>query len=201
MTAQVAERIIVDGRPQPLFADPLRELVERHKIRLGSPYLVSTSNYRGYVGTWEILDARFCLVRLDWPAWNDSGRLELPISDAVRRRLLRAAKCDAFPIHAHWFNGVVRMAVGKRLIYGHLGWSHWFERQRIVHVKSGAVVRDRDVDTRAMLERWLRRHPEDARRLLPDNREPLGPLCWFDTESGAERWPPDYVRVPDPDRS
>jgi len=56
-------------------------------------------------------------------------------------------------------------------------------------------VRDRTVDTRAILERWLRRNPQAADRL--SNPDPLGPLMWFDDgdeDWEAEWWPPDYVR-------
>ncbi|HZT19813.1 MAG TPA: hypothetical protein VFA23_10445 [Dongiaceae bacterium] len=196
MTAQSPERIILDGRPHQLFADPLYRLRKRCRLDLANPLSWSTGNYRGYVGTWEISDRRLYLVHLCWDGWDGSS-CEVPISGELRQRLLRAASASGFPIHAHWFSGIVRIAIGRRLVYSHHGWSSWFERERVIRFVAGDVVRDREVDTRAILERWLRRHPEAADRLAPSNPDPLGPLTWFDEDDGdweADWWPPDYIR-------
>ncbi len=192
MTAQAPERIIVDGRPRALYANPLYRLAKRCRIDLRNPHVWSTGNYRGYIGTWEIRDRKLCLVHLCW-----DGDGETPISEELRQRLFRAAQCNRFPIHAHWFTGVVRIAIGKRLVYSHLGWSHWFERERVIHFVGGEIVRDREVDTRAILERWLRRNPGGSDLLSGANPDPLGPLIWFDKDADSwedDWWPPDYVR-------
>lgn len=193
MTAQAPERIILNERPHALHADPLYRLIKRCRINLRNPYVWSTGNYRGYIGTWEIRGRRLCLVHLCW-----DGDGETPISDELRERLFRAAQCSGFPIHAHWFNGVIRIAIGKRLVYSHHGWSHWFERERVMHVAAGEIVRDREVDTRAILEWWLRRHP-GARGVLDgsDRGDLPVPLCWFDKDDDNwedDWWPPGYVR-------
>jgi hypothetical protein len=159
MTAQSPERIILDGRPRELFADPLYKLCEEHQLGLHTPYSFSTGNYRGYVGTWEIRDRRLYLTYLGWDGMDrETGYYERPISDEVRRDLLRAASASDFPIHAHWFSGKLRIPIGRRLIYSHHGWSSWYERERVIHVRAGEVVRDREVDTRAILEWWRRRN-------------------------------------------
>ena len=187
MTAQTPERIIVDGRPRRLNARPLDRLAEDRGLDLADPKGWSTANYRGYVGTWELRDGRLILVHLCW-----AGHLgEVPISDDLRRRLFQAAQCDGFPIPAHWFDGVIRLATGRRLIYSHHGWSHWFERERVIHFLAGKVIRDREVDTRAILEWWLRRHPGAAKRLARSNPDPLGPLTWF-ADDDSEEWESDW---------
>lgn len=197
MTAQAAERIILDGRPRLLFADPLYRLAKRCRLDLGNPWSYSTANYRGYIGTWEILDGRLHLVHLCW-----DGMPEQPISAELRRKLLRAAACHDFPIHSHWFNGVARIALGRRLVYSHHGWSSWYERERVIHFREGNVVRDREVDTGAILGRHLRNRPGLADMWGLEERDPLGPMVWFDEDDAedwvADWWPPDYVR---PDRS
>jgi hypothetical protein len=194
MTVQAPERIILDGRPRALYADPLHRLTERCRIDFSNPNVWSTRNYRGYVGTWEICRGSLYLVHL----CRDGRNGEEPIPDKLRRRLFRASRCSGFPIHARWFNGVLRIAIGKRLVYSHHGWSHWFERERVIHVAAGEIVRDREVDTRAILEWWLRRHPEAYEQLRPSNPDPLRPLAWFDDDKDgdweADWWPPDYVR-------
>ena len=193
MTAQAPERIILDGRPRSLYADPLYELAEQCQLDLAHPQYRSTANHRGYIGTWEIRDRRLCLVHLCW-----DGRDEVPVSDELRGRLFQASRSEGFPVHAHWFNGWFRISIGKRLIYSHHGWSHWFERERVMHFRNGEMVRDREVDTRAILEWWLRRHPEAADWLKSPDPDALGPLIWFDDDDGdwaKDWWPPDYVRT------
>jgi hypothetical protein len=198
MTAQASERIILDGRPHQLFADPLYGLCKHHRLDLRNPDSWSTANHRGYVGTWEINNRHLFLVHLCWYGWNGSY-CEVPMDGEFRQRVLRAASCSDFPIHAHWFNGVIRIAIGRRLVYSHHGWSSWYERERVIRCKAGEIVRDREVDTRAILEWRLRRNPEEVDRLDPANPNPLGPLTWFDDDDDSEDWaadwwPPDYVR-------
>jgi hypothetical protein len=197
MTAQSPERIILDGRPRGLYADPLYRLTKRCRLDLSSPTYLSTANWRGYIGTWEVRDGHLHLVQLSWDGWN--GELgEVPVSDELRRKLFRAAGSAGFPIRAHWFTGRVRVAIGRRLVYSHHGWSHWFERERAMSFRAGELVRDREVDTRAILEWWLRRNPEEVARLSGADSDGFGPLTWFDDSDDedweADWWPPDYAR-------
>jgi len=194
MTAQAPERIILDGRPRALYANPLYRLIERCRLDFSDPDVWNTSNYRGYIGTWEICGRSLYLVHLCRHGRNG----EEPLPDDLRRRLFQASQCNGFPIHAHWFNGVLRVSIGKRLVYSHHGWSHWFERERVIRVAAGEIVRDREVDTRAILEWWLQRHPEVYAQLDSSDPDPLRPLAWFDDDEdddwAADWWPPDYVR-------
>ncbi|TAL80726.1 MAG: hypothetical protein EPN75_06485 [Beijerinckiaceae bacterium] len=202
MTAQVPERIIVDGRPRELFADPLYRLRTHFRLDLRYPESWHTANYRGYIGTWEIRDGRLYLMCLCWDAWGLKGPAEVPISAELRHRLLRAVSAADFPLHAHWYNGIARIALGRRLVYSHQGWSHWFERERVIRFRSGKVERDREVDTRAILERYLRRNPRAAARLDGSDTHPLGSLTWFDDNDdddwAADWWPPNFEASANP---
>jgi hypothetical protein len=192
MTAQDPERIILDGRPRALYTDPLYRLRKRCRLDLSNPNYRSTSNYRGYIGTWAIRDRRLHLTQLSW-----DGQDEIPVSDELGTQLFRAAGGDGFPIFANWFNGRIKIPTGRRLIYSHHGWSHWFERERVIQLRAGEIVRDREVDTRAILERWLRQYPEASYVLSSSN--PLAPLIWFEDEPEdwtIDWWPPDHVRPP-----
>jgi hypothetical protein len=194
MTAQIPERIILAGRPRALYGDPLHRLLASSRMTVreyGTGF--STGCYRGYCGTWEIIDHRLHLVHLNLMCPD-----EAPIPKELRTRLLRAASCANFPIPAHWFNGRLRIAIGRRLVYSHHGWSHWFERERVIAFAAGKVRREREVDTRAMLERWLRRNPQVRDHLdgTAGQGEP-GPLIWFDDSEEdweADWWPHDYAR-------
>jgi hypothetical protein len=198
MTAQAPERIIIDGRPRALYADPLYPLLESHRLDLRNPHCRSTGNYRGYIGTWQIRGRRLFLLHLNWEGRGN----EVPISREALAKLLRAIPCTRLPTPACWFSGVLRIAIGRRLIYSHHGWSHWFERERVIRVKDSVIVRDRQVDTRSILEWALRRYPgmqwlNDEQGEQPENSPP--PLIWRDTGADddweADWWPPDLSRA------
>lgn len=201
MTAQSPERIILDGRPQPIYGDPLYRLRKQCRLDLRNPNCWSTGNYRGYVGTWEIRAGTLYLVHLCWDGW-DGESCEVPITDDdFRRRLFRAAGGAGFPLRAHWFNGLIRIAAGRRLVYSHQGWSHWHERERVMQFRNGEIVRDREVNTHAMLEWWLKRNLETRDWLTPgwvEHHEGRpGPLTWFeddDEDWTIDWWPRDFKR-------
>ena len=202
MTAQSPERIILDGRPYALYASPLYRLLASRRMDLDNPFGRSTACYRGYCGTWQVIDGRLHLMHVN-TMWPDEG----PLPEDLRRKLLRAVPAKGFPVFAHWFNGVLRIQIGRRLIYSHHGWSSWFERERVMTIKGGMLVRDREVDTKRILEWWLRRHPS-AVPILDGSVVPLGigPLIWFekndDDDWMADWWPSDYQRpaAADPER-
>ena len=198
MTAQAPERIIIDGRPRPLYAAPLYRLLASRRLDLSKPGCRTTGNYRGYTGTWEIRGNALFLIHINWEGW-DGTSCAVVMPSNVRARLFRAVPCEGFPIKAHWFNGRLRIAIGRRMIYSHQGWSHWFERERVISVKGGIVVRDREVDTRAMVEWKLRVNPGFRAGLFPDDNDtPIPLLDWSftadDEDWTADWWPPDYQR-------
>lgn len=194
MTAQCPERIILDGRPRAFYGTPLYRLLASRRLSLENCDVGwSTGCYRGYLGTWEVIDGRLYLVHLNtmWPR-------EGPLPEDLRSRLLRAMPARDFPVFAAWFHGRVRIELGRRLVYSHHGFSHWFERERVMTFKAGHLVRDREVDTHRILEWWLRRHPEAVPALDGSDGASPGPLIWFDespdSDWSADWWPSDYRR-------
>ncbi len=192
MTAQSPERIILDGRPRALYAEPLYRLLASRRMDFRSfGDCHSTSCYRNYVGTWQITAGSLYLVHLNLMAAD-----EQPLPLEAQQRLFRAVPCSGFPIKAHWYNGALRVATGRRLVYSHHGWSHWFERERVFTVIDGVVKRDREVNTAAILKRQLERNPEMRDWIEGDkDSSTLGPLIWFDDDDEdwvADWWPLDY---------
>lgn len=192
MTAQCPERLIIDGLPHYLYADPLyRLLASRRLTRLFEAQ--TSACWRGYCGTWQVIDGRLHLMHI-----NPVGNSDTPLPGDIRCRLLRAVPAREFPVVADWFNGRLKVPSGRRLVYSHHGWSSWHERTRVMTFRHGSLVRDREVDTRAILEWWLKRNPESRARLdrtAPDNGVPR-PMTWFDDsdDDGIDPnwWPTDY---------
>lgn len=193
MTAQTPERIIIDGRARALYEQPLYRLLASRRMDLIDREMGYTSAcHRRYVGTWEIRNGRLYLVHL-----NHMTPFEEPLSTGMRRRLLRAVPCADFPIEAHWFNGRLRFAIGRCMINSPHGWSHWFERERVITVRGGKVVRDREVDTGAILERCLARRPDVRAQFVEAGADPSAPINWFEDDEDdwtLDWWPSDYPR-------
>lgn len=202
MTAQTPERIIIDGYPQELYETPLYRLLKSFRIE-PKDYVETwnTGCYRCYRGTWQISDGCLHLVHLNLVDTyrSETKSDELPVPDELRTTILRAAASSNFPIFAHWFNGRLRIAIRRRLVYSHHGWSSWFERERVIQFRGGKVIRDREVDTRRILEWFLRRNPEMCDILSGETGQmDVAPLVWFD-ETDADPhaddwWPLDYPR-------
>ena len=191
MTAQIPERILVDGKPHWLYATPLEHLLDRRGAEIAAPDGRTTACHRQYVGTRSIVDGRLWLAAL-----STFGCEELPLSDAMRAWFLRLVPADQFPVAAEWFNGHLRIPTGPRLVAGFHGWSSWFTKERVITCRHGSVVRDREVDTLAMLERALRRSERLKQALDPDDT-PGGPLAWI-TDNDHEHlhgdwWPPEWT--------
>lgn len=133
MTAQAHERLIFDGiRTSMAFCPPLPAghpriavLSNKELSQCRGP-VSSTACWRRYIGTWEIKEGRFYLVRLE-------GRYRL-IGDE--------------PLLADWFTGVLRIPRGELLQYVHMGFGSVFERELHIKVEQGIVVASRVVDNR-----------------------------------------------------
>ena len=191
MTAQIPERILIDGKPHWLHADPLYRLFATRRTELTSADGWTTACHRQYVGTWDIADGRLRLVAL-----STYGGEELPLSETLRTWFLRLVPTDRFPVYAEWFSGRLRIPIGPRLVQGFHGWSSWFTRERVIACRQGRVVRDREVDTLAMLE-WALRRRESLKQSLDPEDTPGGPLAWI-TDDDYEHlrgdwWPPEWA--------
>lgn len=188
MTTQMPERIILDGKPQFLYADPLDQLLIKRRIRITAPDGLTSACHRQYIGTWDL---EYGMLRL--AGLCTYGVEELPLAETMQKRVLRLLRTDRFPVPATWFNGPLRIPIGPMLVRGFHGWSHWFTRERVITCRAGVVVRDREVDTLAMLELALERRKGLREYLDPDNT-PGGPLAWLTDEDydhlRGDWWPP-----------
>jgi hypothetical protein len=151
MTAQICETLIVDGRRQqmafcpPLPPDPRHLITEVHheyntetcggatrhsciatwtdalgaqKTEQESPFIFSSACWRRYLGTWAIIDGQFYLVRLD-------GKVRL---------------AQVQPLLADWFTGVLRVPVGDRLVYVHMGFGSVYAKELHIMIERGKVM-------------------------------------------------------------
>ena len=129
MTAQVSEKLIYGGKEIPLFTNPLSLYLKQTETSFVSPH---TANWRGYVGTWEIIESagveRIYLVKLS--------------AHKTYEELLTLA--DIFPgydkVFAHWFTGELRCPQGAQLEYRHMGYGSIYEYDFLMEFKQGKLI-------------------------------------------------------------
>ena len=131
MTAQIAERLHYQGEDVAMCTNPLSDYFAKGGT---NPRFECncTALWRGYVGSWEIVDDRLYLVGL-------SGTLEGG-ADATLATIF-----PDFPdrVFAHWYSGTIRIPQGKQLEYVHMGYGSTFERDLFLDIERGVIVATR----------------------------------------------------------
>jgi hypothetical protein len=128
MTAQISEKLLFEGEKHAMCTNPLGDY-----SALGGdlPRFASncTALWRGYVGTWEIVNDRLYLIEL-------SGELESG-QDADLETVFPGYGQRVF---AHWYSGVIRLPQGKMLKYIHMGYSSTYERDLLLEFTKGVLI-------------------------------------------------------------
>ena len=130
MTAQMPERLTYKGEKLSLAEHPLSAFF---KLAGSKPAMAETSSalWRGYIGSWEINDGRLYLIDIDG---------ELEDGSALTLDLLFPGFPDR--VFAHWYSGDMRIPQGKLLNYIHAGYASVYERDLILNIERGVVVRE-----------------------------------------------------------
>lgn len=147
MTAQMPDMIVIEGVGHALFSEPLEAYYQPER----RPHFVplNTANWRGYVASWEVRDGRLyltkvagriCAVAMTWNCPQDQQR-EVELVDLFP---VKAAE----PVFAEWFSGTLRVPVGERLQYRHMGYESIYEFDLILSVEKGKVVSTSTRDNR-----------------------------------------------------
>lgn len=127
MTAQLAETLHYQGRQLAMCTTPLTQFL----VISDGPHFQpsSTALWRGYRGSWEIIDERLYLIAL-------SGTL----SNGEQATL--ATLFPNFPdrVFAHWYNGVIRIPQGQLLEYVHAGYASRYEQDLLLKFADGVLV-------------------------------------------------------------
>ncbi|HJN06460.1 MAG TPA: hypothetical protein QF480_07580 [Bacteroidales bacterium] len=132
MTAQAGEILNYNGVEHHIATEPLREyLATRKDLHF---FWVHTACWRGYNGKWEIIDKKLFLT--DLKAYiNDQGEVDLQY---------------VFPgqdkVFAEWFTGEIRLPLGDRLKYVHMGYESINEADYFLKFKNGVLLGERMVD-------------------------------------------------------
>jgi hypothetical protein len=128
MTAQIGEKLICEGREVRMCTEPLADYftLGGHRPEFESN---CTALWRGYVGTWEVVNDRLYLVGLE-------GILE----DGSEATLETVFPGYPERVFAHWYSGTLRIPEGRLMEYVHMGYGSTYERDRFLKIEKGIVV-------------------------------------------------------------
>ena len=131
MTAQFSERLIYRGHEISMCANPLNLWLNSGgvDIKFG---MSSTACWRGYVGTWKVINDRLYLIGIS--ACDETGK-KLKLNDLFPG--------FGYKVFAHWYSGEVRCPQGKLLKYVHGGYASTYERDLFLKFTKGVMVADR----------------------------------------------------------
>jgi hypothetical protein len=133
MTAQACDKILIEGRENRLYCEPLELYWNDYNPK---PDFVPphTACWRGYIAFWTVEATKLHLTGIDTE--NESLKIEkvFPGKEA--------------PIFADWFTGELRIPQGEMLQYVHMFYQSRFESDLFLLVDNGIVLNEWVVDNR-----------------------------------------------------
>jgi len=131
MTAQFSERLSWNGKKLAMCSEPLGFWLSANGRNLRFA-MSSTACWRGYIGSWKIINDRLYLVGFE--AHSEEGA---PLGIE-----------DLFPgyekgVFAHWVTREVRCPQGKMLDYVHMGYASTYEMDLYLTFSRGYLVSKR----------------------------------------------------------
>ncbi|OAD21658.1 conserved hypothetical protein, secreted [Candidatus Thiomargarita nelsonii] len=137
-TAQYPDILVYQGKNQPIFTNPLESYFDKQHPRPKNVFKFScTANWRGYVATWKIEENDLYLVKLVEGSCGEDAP-EIPITTIFPEQQA--------PIKANWFSGTLRIPLGKRLQYVHMGYGSIYEKELFLTIENGKIVNEELVD-------------------------------------------------------
>jgi len=139
VTAQLPEHLHYEGQVHSMCTEPLGGYFSLLEVEPPFQW-TNTGLWRGYVGTWEILEGRLYLIKLK----------------GLMKGGAQATVASVFPdfptrVFAHWYSGVLRVPQGQLLNYVHMGYGNTFEEDLLIEVECGVVqgtsIRKNNLDT------------------------------------------------------
>ncbi len=138
MAAQLPDLILLHGERMDLYSNPLEQYWDLHKKKC-PVFHASSMCKRGYIATWEILDKKLLLRGIDG---NVERRSFIFWKKIVRYSVgMLFSKARNRAIIATWFTGKIRIPQGNRTLYVHNEYDSRFEREMVITIDQGNVVK------------------------------------------------------------
>jgi hypothetical protein len=186
-TAQQPDVLIVDGKDESLYTNPLSDWLELHPDAMPKTDVMSSGNWRGYVATWEVANDKLWLRRVEVafvaPDFASGVTKDKKGENALPRITRREVRAQLFPdkgdVIADWYTGTLIIPKGELVNYVHMGYGSTYERYAVIWVRRGEVTRRLDLRAEQFME--LRkerfkayRKTDEYKKQLADTAKTLG---------------------------
>lgn len=138
MAAQLPDIIFIQGEQMELYSNPLEQYWVSHpgKRPKFQPAIICK---RGYVATWEIRDKQLFLTHIEAHVEKSYFLFWRRIAPFALREIFKNVGPQG--IVAEWFSGKIRIPQGRRTLYVHHAYDSRFEREMIITLDHGRVVK------------------------------------------------------------
>jgi hypothetical protein len=144
-TAQEGDVLILDGKQYNLQTNPLNPYLEQNPGRLPKSDVVSSSNWRGYIATWEVKGGQLLLKDIHVAvSKKDSKTFE-----TEDRSVIEKVFSQKPPIVAEWFTGNLIIPTGDLKSYVHMGYASTYDNYIILTIRKGLIARRWDANQSA----------------------------------------------------
>jgi len=138
MAAQLPDIILVNGERMNLYSNPL-ESFWTYSGKRRPKFLECPNCKRGYVATWELRNGELYLVAIDGMREGWTVFMTRKAKPYTMKSLF--PRCRNKALKVVWFSGRLRIPSGKMTRYEHSGYDSRFEREMIVTIEKGSVLR------------------------------------------------------------
>jgi hypothetical protein len=177
-TAQVPDRIFIDGREYALNTNPLESRLRGGRDFLPETVSRSTANWRGYVAHWAIDGDRLLLRRVEVRLYDRESRQSSSVD------LLTRLFPEGAPVVATWYSGALIIPDGRLVDYVHMGYGSTYAHYRVYRIAQGRVVEALSMDA-GQFSAWRERKFQ-AFRQTAQYREAVADVRKEDSGMSAE---------------
>ncbi|MBL0740627.1 hypothetical protein [Chryseolinea lacunae] len=133
-TAQEPDILIYQGKTYNLQTNPLEAYFKKFQEKRPKTNSISTSLWRGYRATFEIIDSTLFLRDIDIDSDYGDGK----------KSVMAEVFSGQSVVWMDWFNGILTLPVGKLVRYVHMGYASTYENYTLLEIRSGRFTKSKD---------------------------------------------------------
>ncbi len=137
MAAQRPDIIYVNEEKLELYSNPLEEYWKKKKRPV---FQKSDACVRGYIASWIIKEKQLMIHDIDATVERTSLFFFKKNVKCSIKHIFRRVKQDF--VKAMWFSGKLRIPYGKMTEYVHEGYESHFEKELILTVEKGNIIKE-----------------------------------------------------------
>ena len=142
MAAQLPDKILYEGEWLGLYSNPLEQFWTNAK-KARPPFIPTTECSRGYIASWEIRNNKLLLTAIEGEYLRNFIFFRKQPKYSLKKLF---PKSKNKPVAANWFSGKLRVPIGNMILYNHSGYDSRFEKESIISVHEGEVVKVVTID-------------------------------------------------------